>query len=301
MEFSMKILCYAVLITLSGMSPTLASESTDNDILASRGQGVVTQQQFSARADRIPASIRRETLRSATRLQDILNTMLLKSQLANAAREAGFDKDPIVQARMQLAADSELGEAWMNHYVDSQPEADYEAMAKEYYELNKAQFVSKPEVDVSHILISNEDRSMEEAMAIANEIELLLEEDPSSFDALVLQYSEDPSAQQNMGHFKGVKQGDMVKPFETAAFALEKGEISEPVQTRFGLHIIRLDESTPSRPLSYEEAKTEIITAQLSSHKERLRDAYLTELSQIDVNMTEEALEVMVSRQTGDE
>ncbi len=296
----MKILFFAVVITITGLSASFASESTDKDILASRGKGVVTQQDFSARADRIPEVIRRDILRSAARLQEVLNTMLLKSQLANAAREAGFDKEKIVQGRMHLAAESELGEAWLEHYIDNQPDADFKAMAREYYELNKTKLVSKPEIDVSHILISDVNRSKEEALVIAAEIEEQLKDDPSAFDVLVAKYSDDPSAEQNRGHFKGVKQGDMVTPFETVAFALQQNEISEPVQTRFGLHIIRLDKHIPSKQLSYEEVEQDLIAAQLSGHRERQKDAYLSELSQEEVNMSEESLEVMVERLVGD-
>lgn len=296
----MKVLCYAVLLSLTGLSTTFASESTDQDIFATRGEGVVTQEQFSARADRIPSNIRRETLRDGNRVRDLLNDLLLKAQLASAAKDAGFENEKIVQARMKLAAENELGEAWLQHYIDSQPEGDYEAMSKEYFELNKSQFESKPQIDVSHILISNENRSLEEALVIANEVELKLAENPAAFDALVAEYSEDPSAQQNKGQFKGVKQGDMVAPFETVAFALEVGEISEPVQTRFGLHIIRLDGNTASTPMSYEAVKEDIIKAQRARHRDRIRDRYLSELTQFDVDMTEEALELMVQRQTGD-
>lgn len=295
----MKVLCYAVLLSLAGLSTTFASESTDQEIFAQRGEGIVTQEQFSARADRIPSNIRREALRDGNRVRDMLNDMLLKAQLASAAKAAGFEKEKLVQARMQLAAEQELGEAWLQHYIDTQPEGDYEAMSKEYYELNKSQFESKPQVDVSHILISNENRSLEEALVIANEVELKLAEDPASFDVLVAEYSEDPGAKQNKGHFKGVKQGDMVKPFETAAFAMQEGEISEPVQTRYGLHIIRLDRHITSRPMSYEEVKDDIIEAQRARHRDRIRDRYLSSLTQLDVDMTEEALEIMVKRQTG--
>lgn len=297
----MKFVCYAVLLSLTGLSTAFASESTDQEIFAQRGEGVVTQEQFSARADRIPSNIRRETLRDGNRVRDLLNDLLLKAQLASAARDAGFDKEKIVQDRMKLAAQNELGEAWLQHYVDMAPEGDYEAMSKEYYELNKSQFDSKPQIDVSHILVSNENRSLEEALVIANEVALKLAEDPSSFDQLVAEYSEDPSASQNKGHFKGVKQGDMVKPFETVAFALQVGEISEPVQTRFGLHIIRLDAHIEAKPMSYEEVKEDIIRAQRARHRDRVRDRYLSELTQFDVDMTEEALEIMVQRQTGDE
>ena len=296
----MKFILVPVVISLLSANLALANESTDKDILASRGEGTVTQEEFSARADRIPVSVRRSTLRDGNRLQDVLNAMLLQSQLATAARDAGFDKGKIVQDRMRLAADTELGNAWVDHYVEMQPEADYEAMAKEYYTLNKDNMNSTAAIDVSHILISNTEHSEDEAAEIADEIERQLKADPSQFDALVLKYSDDPSAATNKGHFKSVKKGDLVKPFEEAAFAMQEGEISAPVETRFGLHIIRLDAHLPATPMTFEEVKDRLIESERARHKERIKNTYLTELSSKEVHMTEEALEVMVKRQFGE-
>jgi len=221
--------------------------------------------------------------------------------LAEEARLAGFDKNKIIQDRMRLAADNELGLAWIENYVDTQPETDYEAMAQEVYALNKDSMTSVPRIDVSHILISNENRSKEEALEIAAEVQAKLAEDPSQFEALVMQYSEDPSAAGNRGHFTGIKKGDMVKPFEDAAFAMEEGEISEPVQTRYGLHIIRLDAHLPAVPMTYEDVREQLVEAERTRHRERLRNTYLTELTNQPVEMTEEALEIMVKRQFGED
>ena len=102
-----------------------SSPLNENEILASRGKGVVTQTDFSARAEKIPEDIRRQTLRDSGRLRDVVNTMLLYSQLAADAREAGFEKDPMVTERMRLAAEAELAAAWTDKYVAMQPDADY--------------------------------------------------------------------------------------------------------------------------------------------------------------------------------
>ena len=61
---------------------------------------------------------------------------------------------------------------------------------------------------------------MREAKALAETILAKLNDDPSAFDDLVSEYSEDPSAPYNRGKFPNVRKGTMVKPFETAAFAL---------------------------------------------------------------------------------
>ena len=279
-----------------------AKDSVDEvEILAKRGNGVVTQAAFAARTEKIPAHSRLATLRDGKRLQDLINTILLRSQLAHDASEAGYDKDPTVMARMKLAAEAELAEAWAQHYVTMQPAADYEALAHEYYLLHQDEIMTSPKIDVSHILISIEKHSDEEAQALVDSVSQQLKSNPKSFDELVLAYSEDPSASSNKGKFNNVKKGDMVKAFEETAFALNEGQISEPVRTKYGYHIIRLDAKIAPEQMSFGEVKTQLIERERKKHEDRIMQDYIGGLTSIAVEMTEEALEQMVETQFGED
>ena len=161
--------------------------------------------------------------------------------------------------------------------------------------------MSKPTIDVSHILISSEDRSDAEAKSLAESLFVRAKDHPKEFDELIADHSEDPSAASNKGRFYKVKRGDMVKTFEDSAFSLEIGEISEPVKTNYGYHVIRLDMHNDAIQKTFEEAKEPIIARERKRHNDRIRNDYLSGLSQLDVEMTKEALEEMVRRQYGDD
>jgi len=133
--------------------------STVSGFLARQGKGVITQDIFSARAARIPAAIRLEVLRDRARFSDVLGSLLLNAQLAADARAAGFDKQAMAVSRMQLAAEGELAMAWLQHYQETQPDADYEQLAREYYQLHPEEFMGPKMVDASHILIAIEKRT----------------------------------------------------------------------------------------------------------------------------------------------
>jgi peptidyl-prolyl cis-trans isomerase C len=197
---------------------------------------------------------------------------------------------------MRLAAESELGDAWVEHYVSLQPEADYEAMARETYLLNQENMLSAETIDVSHILISTKERSNSEAYDLANTIIQQLDANPDSFDELVLKYSEDPSVSSNQGKFRNVKKGDMVAEFEEAAFALPEGGISTAVQTQYGYHIVRLDARNPVTKASYEEVKDELMASERIRHRDRLQQDYIRSLASMDAIMTKEAMEELVRR-----
>lgn len=120
---------------------------------------------------------------------------------------------------------------------------------KAFYEKHKDNFVTEEKVNASHILVDSE----EQAREILEDIT-----DGMSFEDAAAQYSSCPSKQAGgaLGQFG---RGQMVKEFEDAVFSMQVGEISEPVKTQFGYHIIKLTGRTDRRNASledvYQEAK----------------------------------------------
>lgn len=292
---------YVVSLYFTTLPAFAVDSENDLEILAQRGKGIITQEMFAARADKIPADLRQTTLRDRNRLKDILNGLLLQAQLAADAREAGFDQEPNIIARMQSAAEVELADAWLENFVKLQPAADFEALANEYYQLHREEILSSPKVNVSHILLSTKERPDVKAQDMAESVRQQIMENPALFDELVMKYSEDPSVTSNKGKFMNVKKGDMVKAFEKAAFALQPGEISDPVKTAYGYHIIRLDAYIAPEILKFDDVKAQLVERERQRHEERIKVNYLSSLTSLDVAMKEEALREMARRQFGEE
>jgi peptidyl-prolyl cis-trans isomerase SurA len=126
---------------------------------------------------------------------------------------------------------------------------------------------SKGEVEVAHILISDTSAKGEE---IANEVYQKLEND-EQFPALARQYSSDSGTKSKGGKLRQFGTGAMVKPFEDAAFSLQKeGEYSKPFKTRFGWHIVQLIKKHPIA--SFSEMQSEL--------KNKVRSGDRAQLSQ---------------------
>ena len=129
--------------------------------------------------------------------------------------------------------------------------------SKQYYTANPQLFKQPGEVRASHILIKLDPAADEakkaEAQTKINMIQQKLR-NGEDFAELAKTSSEGPSSVKggDLGFFK---RGQMVKPFEDAAFALEPNEVSEIVQTRFGYHIIKVVDKKPERTVDYEEIK----------------------------------------------
>jgi len=112
-----------------------------------------------------------------------------------------------------------------------------EALVKEAYDR------MKQDVSASHILLKvGPDALPKDTLAVYNRImDLRKRALKGDFEALAKQYSEDPSAAENGGNLGWFSAMRMVYPFETAAFTTPVGEISQPVRTRFGYHILKVN------------------------------------------------------------
>jgi peptidyl-prolyl cis-trans isomerase D len=113
-----------------------------------------------------------------------------------------------------------------------------DAEIQAFYQQNIAQYQTPEEIRASHILLKLEGKNESDVQAKANEV-LKRVKAGEDFAALAKQYSEDDSNKDKGGDLDYFPRGAMVPEFETAAFALKPGEISDLVKTSFGFHIIK--------------------------------------------------------------
>ena len=134
------------------------------------------------------------------------------------------------------------------------PEADVQA----FYNQNLQQYQTPAQVRASHILLELEGKDEKQVQALAEDIAKKAKAPGADFAALAKQYSEDESNNMNGGDLDYFGRGRMVAEFDQAAFAMKPGEISNPVKTAFGYHIIKVVENKPdtTRPLA--EVRVEI-------------------------------------------
>ncbi|MBX9961357.1 MAG: SurA N-terminal domain-containing protein [Burkholderiaceae bacterium] len=137
-----------------------------------------------------------------------------------------------------------------------------EADVRSYYEQNVARLSGPEERRASHILISvAKDAPVDErqqARAKAEELLVQARKAPESFAQLAKKHSQDPGSAPNGGDLDYFGRGAMVKPFEDAAFALKKGEISGVVESDFGFHIIRVTDIKAPKQKSFAELRASL-------------------------------------------
>jgi len=129
---------------------------------------------------------------------------------------------------------------------------------EQYYKENLDRFRSNEERKSSHILISFDDEVIEDAALEQSKDILLRIKDGESFEELAEEFSDDGGSAENGGDLGWAEPGLFVPEFDQVLFALEIGEISDPVKTQFGYHIIRLDDVKEGKSKEFAEIEEEL-------------------------------------------
>lgn len=170
-----------------------------------------------------------------------------------------------------------------------------DAQLKAYYDEQKAKtperYVQPEQRHVRHILLQVADAKDDAAVKAKAEGILKRAQSGEDFAKLATEYSQDPGSAQKGGDLGWADRKAYVAPFADAAFGMKEGEITGPVKTQFGYHILKLEGIQPTAVKTFEQAKDELATEYRQSEAERLfndaqdqlADAALQNTSDIDV------------------
>ena len=181
---------------------------------------------------------------SAERQQAVREELVNREVLAQAAQKRGLDKNPDIQAQMDMARQAVLVRALFESEMKAHPISD--ADLQKQYEQFKGQMGSN-EYKVSHILVDKED----DAKSIIAELNR-----GGDFAKIAKEKSKDPGSKDNGGDLDWGPSARYVKPFADAVTSQPKGKVSTaPVKTDFGYHVIRVDDVRPMKVPEFSEVK----------------------------------------------
>jgi peptidyl-prolyl cis-trans isomerase D len=202
------------------------------------------------------------------------------------APEAGPDAAAVSEAQVKAwydahPADYKQGESVTLEYVEVNGSAAPnpstpvdEAALRARYEQEKARFMTGEQRLASHILINvpaDADAAVQKTAEQKVAALVAQAKQPGAdFAALAKANSQDPGSKDSGGDLGWVDRGVMVKPFEDALFAMKAGEISGPVKTEFGYHVLQLREIKPGQGKSFEEVRDVLAREQAESEGERV-------------------------------
>jgi peptidyl-prolyl cis-trans isomerase C len=240
-----------------------APAASGDPVVLTVGKEKITKSQFEVLYNDVLKSMQPE---QRARLQGPDGKRQLAEQLAELkamaqeARLRKIDQEPGVQAQIVMRVDQLLASAFYQEMGNTVKIDD--AAIKTYYDAHKGDY---EKVKARHILIRFKDspaplrqgqteRSDAEALAKAKEVRAAIAKG-GDFAEIAKKDSDDTGSGVNGGALGEFGHGSMVKPFEDAAFSLKVNEVSEPIKTQFGYHIIQVTEHSNK---TLDEARPEI-------------------------------------------
>jgi len=210
----------------------VASAWAGDEVGTVNGQPI-TKAAFDEAVAGVPPQMQQRVTTAEGR-EALLDDLIMQEVLMQESRRAGVEKDPEVKRQLDDLRRQVLVQATLKKVADTEVTDE---KVKAYYEAHKEEF---RQVRASHILSETEEQAQDAKKRLA---------EGADFAALAKELSIDPSAKENGGDLGFFQKDQMVKPFADRAFAMKVDEISDPVKTEFGYHIIKVAEIKDAGPI----------------------------------------------------
>jgi peptidyl-prolyl cis-trans isomerase C len=224
---SIKALCASLAVGVALLSAPGSSFAAGDEIVAKVNGTAITRSQLDFFASELGDRLNRVPVQQRDAI--LIEQMIARHLIAQAASKLKLEKTREFKSRQDFYRLRALQEVYLNKVIDA---TITEAALKKTYQEGLARIEPEQEIRARHILVKTED----EAKAISKELE-----SGADFVELAKKKSIGPSNVKggDLGYFD---KSQMVPAFAEAAFALKAGEVSKPVKTRFGWHVIKVED-----------------------------------------------------------
>jgi len=264
---------FAVLaITLITGSIAQANDEPGNTVLLEYDGLKITEADFRnlVRAQ-IPEDIRKDFFADNEKVRQLVADLFVTQQLARESATTDIETRDSVQFMIKNARAKVLAEEYLRYTIENADTPDFEQIAREKYQATLEEYKYPEQVKASHILLRvNPDRDEAATEKLAQELASKAKGmSEKEFANLAEEYSEDQSVESNSGRLGFFAADRMVKEFADAAFAMtESGQISTPVKSVFGYHVIRYEDRKEAGTAPFEKV-AEILKKEAQDDYER--------------------------------
>jgi len=241
--------------------------NTEGEVIAKVNNTEITKEDFLREFSRIPEWAK-ERFSDKQGKEQFLDELVKRELLYQEAEKIGISKDKEFLEKIEEYKRMTLLSILLKKEIEDKAVVSEEEI-KDYYDKNPKEFKSD-QVRASHILVETED----EAKNILQRIKK-----GEDFSKLAETTSKDKNSAARGGDLGFFGRGRMIPEFEDVAFNLKVGEVSEPVKSRFGYHIIKVTDKKEGNLLPLENVKEKIRNKLTSEKQKRLFDSLLERLT----------------------
>ncbi|MDL1958703.1 MAG: peptidylprolyl isomerase [Deltaproteobacteria bacterium] len=260
-------------------SNTFASDEKEN-ILAQVGSYKLTLEEFESQIQSLPPQLQMALLKNPQMKEQFLDRWVDITLIAQEARDKKLDQDPEIQAKIEDIMNAVLAQEFLRREIEGKVKITDDEI-ETYYKGHKEEFTSPESVKACHILLKvpegADEKAWKEAESKAKDIKKKLE-NGEDFAELAKKYSDDPGSKNKGGDLGFFTKGRMVPEFESAAFSLKPGEMSGPVKTDFGYHIIEVKEKKAASTKALAEVQAQIRQTLQREKQQQLQDELIEKL-----------------------
>ena len=242
--------CFKIIFILTNffliITLTIANAKEPRQVtVATVDNHIITAQDVLNATNRLPEKIKEKPLSEI--YPNIVNELINQHLIIKQAYKDKLDQQKEIVEILKKNKDQIMAKYWLNNFLTNNTS---EEKIQNFYAKYLENYNTSKEFNASHILVKEED----EALRIIEKLKI-----KSEFSKLAKSYSIGPS-KKNGGNLGWFRSGQMVKEFEEAVLKLKKGKITKkPVKTKFGYHIIMLNDIRDSQPKKINDIKQQIV------------------------------------------
>jgi peptidyl-prolyl cis-trans isomerase C len=277
------LITLALMITLSIILGCSQNSAPDGPVLVTVGKSAITEKDFMTQVSRVP-DWAREQFQGKEGKERFLEEMIKRDLIYNQAKKMRLQNDKEYIEKLKEFEKMTLVALLLKKEIEDKVQVT-EDEARALFDENQDKFTIGSQLRASHILVETED----EAKNIHDRITK-----GEDFAKLAKELSKDQGSAAKGGDLGYFGRGRMVPEFERAAMSLKPGEVSSPVRSRFGYHIIKLTDIKKGDQASFDQSKA-AIQKQLQGQKQKaLLDTFIEKLrAERKITKNEELIEAI--------
>jgi hypothetical protein len=293
-------LCFRLLPLLPFVM--LCSAAAAEDIVGKMGAVELYASEIRPIIDAQPPEARRQLANDPAQMERLVKNELVRKAVLAEARQKGWDKRPELQPLIDRARDQVIVGAYVSNVAKPSEGYPSEEELKQFYETNKAQLQAPAQYQIAQIFLpapeGTEKARADEAAKKINDLSAKLIKTPADFAKLAKENSAHKESAAKGGEIGWVGEDQMVAEIRRSVVKMNKNEISPPVKSAAGWHLIKLLDKRPPalRPLA--EVRGNLVSAMRQRKMQEGEKVYLEALStkarptinQIELNKIQDSL-----------
>jgi parvulin-like peptidyl-prolyl isomerase len=261
----------------------LCSAAAAEDLVGKMGDVELYSSELKAILEAQPPDARRQLATDPAAMERLVRSELMRKAVLNEAKQKGWDKRQELQPLIERARDQVIVSSFVGNFAKPGDGYPSEEEIKQFYESNKAQLLAPTQFQLAQIFLpaaeGADKAKAEEARKKIGELSAKLGKSGADFAKVAKENSGHKESAEKGGELGWISEEQMVPEIRRAVTGMNKGEVSPPVKSAFGWHLVKLLDRKPAATRPLADIRPNLIVAMRNRKSQDMERAYLEALS----------------------